>query len=168
MPPVPEPDPIDSWITPEMLYDLQFKYAILLDAPVEEMLDHKLIETLESWYGTRYRLGGVDRKGIDCSAFVQSFLVTLYSCAVPRTANEQYKQSKAVGREELTEGDLVFFRTTRKKTITHVGVYLRNNKFVHASSSSGVMISDLNEPYFMARYAGAGRYRAVKQEIAAH
>ena len=61
-------------------------------------------------------------------------------------------------KAELKEGDLVFFRTGRKKVISHVGVYIRNNKFAHASTSNGVMISDLDEPYYSSRYAGAGRY----------
>lgn len=147
----------------ESYYSLQFKYAILLDAPVEEMLDHQLIEFLESWYGTPYRMGGVDKTGVDCSAFVQSLMLTMYGVAVPRTSREQYDQCKRISKNKLVEGDLVFFRTQRKKGVSHVGVYLRNNKFVHASTSSGVMISDLGEEYFSKRYAGAGRYKATGQ-----
>ncbi|MBC7851292.1 MAG: C40 family peptidase, partial [Chitinophagaceae bacterium] len=82
------------WNSPETLYQLQFKYAILLDAPVEEMLNHRLLTFLESWYGTRYRYGGIDSTGIDCSAFVQSFLVTLYGVMLPRTSQEQFTQCR--------------------------------------------------------------------------
>lgn len=146
-------------ISPEMYYELQFKYAILLDVPVEEMLDHKLIEFLENWYGTRYRMGGTDKSGIDCSAFVQSFMAAMYGISLPRTSKEQYDQSDKIKKNDLQEGDLVFFKTQRRKGISHVGIYLRNNKFVHASTSSGVMISDLSEIYFSTRYAGCGRYR---------
>jgi hypothetical protein len=153
-----EPSRIPA-ISPEMLYELQFKYAILLDVPVEELMDHKLIEFLENWYGTRYRMGGRDKSGVDCSAFVQSFMSSMYGIAVPRTSQEQYQQSQRIKKDELKEGDLVFFKTQRRKGISHVGVYLRNNKFVHASTSSGVMISDLREEYFARRYAGCGRYR---------
>ena len=138
-------NPVDKT---ESFYNLQFKYAILLDAPVEEMLDHQLIEFLESWYGTPYRMGGVDKTGVDCSAFVQSLMLTMYGIAVPRTSREQYAECKRISKNKLVEGDLVFFRTQRKKGVSHVGVYLRNNKFVHASTSSGVMISDLEEEYF--------------------
>jgi len=153
-----EPSRIPA-ISPEMLYELQFKYAILLDVPVEELMDHKLIEFLENWYGTRYRMGGRDKSGVDCSAFVQSFMSSMYGIAVPRTSQEQYQQSQRIKKDELKEGDLVFFKTQRRKGISHVGVYLRNNKFVHASTSSGVMISDLREEYFARSYAGCGRYR---------
>lgn len=141
----------------EKLYILQFKYAILLDAPVEEMQDHKLIDFLENWYGTRYRMGGADKSGIDCSAFVQTFMMFMYNVSMPRTSREQYFQCDRILKSDLQEGDLVFFRTQRKKGITHVGIYLRNNKFVHASTSSGVMISDMNEAYFAQRFASAGR-----------
>lgn len=147
----------ESVISPEKSTSLQFKYAILLNVPVEEMHNYKLIELLENWYGTPYRMGGTGKTGIDCSAFVQSFIISMYGLSLPRTSKEQYIQTERIPKDELKEGDLVFFRTQRKKNISHVGVYLRNNKFVHASTSSGVMISDLHENYFAERYAGAGR-----------
>lgn len=139
---------------------LAFKYAILLDAPVESIKDAKMFDFIETWYGTRYRYGGNDRSGIDCSAFVQTFVSAVYSLPVPRTSAAQYENSKRIGKDELQEGDLVFFRTLgRRKGVSHVGVYLRNNKFVHASTSSGVIINDINDTYYSAHYAGAGRIR---------
>ncbi len=148
----------------EKMNSLQFKYAILLDVPVEQMIDFKLMELLENWYGTPYRMGGNSKSGIDCSAFVQTFMKSIFDLSVSRTANEQYQQSARISKNELKEGDLVFFRTQRKKRISHVGVYIRNNRFVHASTSSGVMISSLNESYFVTRYAGAGRVAAFVEE----
>jgi lipoprotein Spr len=77
--------------------------------------------------------------------------------SMPRTSKEQYETSHHIRRDELQEGDLVFFHTLgRRRTVTHVGVYLRNNKFIHASVS-GVMISDLTEGYYNKHYVGAGR-----------
>lgn len=140
----------------EALSTLRFKYAILLDAAVEDLTDAKLLEFLDEWYGTRYRLGGNDKTGIDCSAFVQSFLSAMYGLSISRTCREQYGDTRRIKRSRLQEGDLVFFKT-RGKTISHVGVYLRNNKFIHAATSGGVMISDLHDAYFEKRYAGAGR-----------
>ncbi|MGB8193376.1 MAG: NlpC/P60 family protein [Chitinophagaceae bacterium] len=142
----------------EVLPTLRFKYAILLDAPVEELSDDRLISFMHDWYGTRYRLGGADKSGIDCSAFVQTFFIALYGVEVARTCREQYLDSRRITKKLLQEGDLVFFKT-RGKSISHVGVYLRNNKFIHASTSSGVMISDLGDEYFAKRYAGAGRVK---------
>jgi len=141
----------------EALSELRFKYAILLNEPVEELDDTKLLEFIDDWYGTRYRLGGEDKSGIDCSAFVQTFFTAIYGLTISRTCREQYSETNRVKRSQLKEGDLVFFKT-RGKSISHVGIYLRNNKFIHASTSSGVMISDLTEEYFAKRYAGAGRF----------
>jgi cell wall-associated NlpC family hydrolase len=140
----------------EVLPALRFKYSILLDAPVEDLKNHEMLQFIDEWYGTRYRLGGHDKSGIDCSAFTQYFLTAVYGMEVSRTCREQYLESRRISKKQLQEGDLVFFKT-RGKTISHVGIYLRNNKFIHASTSSGVMISDLSEEYFDKRYAGAGR-----------
>lgn len=144
----------------EFASPIAFKYAILLDAPVETIRDAKLFDFIESWYGTRYRYGGNDRTGIDCSAFVQTFVSNQYNLSVPRTSASQYENSKRISKDELQEGDLVFFKTLgRRKGISHVGVYLRNNKFLHASTSSGVIINDMNDTYYATHYAGAGRIR---------
>ncbi|MHA4845710.1 C40 family peptidase [Flavitalea antarctica] len=137
---------------------LQFKYAILLDVPVEEIDDENLFSFIESWYGTPYRYGGFSKEGVDCSGFTQALMSNIYHLNVPRISAEQYNQSKRISKKELREGDLVFFKTNGS-TISHVGVYLRNNKFVHASTSGGVMINDLNDDYYARRYAGSGRVR---------
>lgn len=144
----------------ELSDPLQFKYSILLDLPVEELTDGKMIGFIEDWYGTRYKYGGNDKNGVDCSAFVQTFIYTMYGLMLPRTSAQQYQNSKRLRKTELTEGDLVFFKTRgRKAGVSHVGVYLRNNKFVHASTSGGVMINDMDDGYYSAHYAGAGRIR---------
>ena len=142
----------------ELTPPLSFKYAILLDQPVEMINDTKLLELIDSWYGTKYKYGGDSRQGVDCSGFTQAFMLSYYDKNIPRNSEEQYQQSKHIKKKKLRQGDLVFFRTKGKRGgISHVGVYLCNNKFVHASTSSGVMISDLGEDYYSARYAGAGR-----------
>lgn len=139
---------------------LSFKYAILLDVPVEEVSNQRMYDFIESWYGIPYRYGGSTRDGIDCSAFAQTFMSSNYNVSVPRTSASQYTDSRRVGKTELQEGDLVFFHTSgRRKTVSHVGIYLRNNKFVHASTSLGVIINDLRDSYYAARYVGAGRVR---------
>jgi hypothetical protein len=139
----------------EQCQALQFKYALLTDQEVEAIRNTDLYRFVDEWWGTKYRYGGDDRKGIDCSAFAAKLLREIYKMDLPRTAKEQFKAVLRIPDFELQEGDLVFFNTTGG--VSHVGVYLGNQKFVHASSSGGVMISDLSDKYYNARYLGAGR-----------
>lgn len=133
---------------------LQFKYSLLLDTEVEMLKNMNLLRLIDGWFGTKYKLGGTTKAGIDCSAFMQVLFASLYGVALPRTAKEQYGASHKISRTELKEGDLVFFNTVGG--ISHVGMYLLNNKFVHASSS-GVTISDLFDEYWGKRFIGARR-----------
>lgn len=147
----------------EKASSLQIKYALLLDTEVEQVEDTELLRQVDAWYGTRYRMGGTTRKGIDCSAFVQAVYLSAYAVSVPRTAYMQYKAATRISATELKEGDLVFFNTTGG--VSHVDIYLRNNKFIHASSSNGVTVSDLFEPYYLKRFLGAGRIQKPVSSI---
>lgn len=134
----------------------QFKYAQLLDVPVEDVLNHKLYSFIDDWWGTPYRLGGKTKSGIDCSAFANELINTVFQLGISGNSADLYSHSKRLKERDLHEGDLVFFRIHHKR-ISHVGIYLENDKFVHASTSAGVMISDLNEPYWKRYFAGGGR-----------
>jgi lipoprotein Spr len=133
---------------------LQLKYAILLNTEVENVPSTELLKKIDEWYGTRYCMGGTTSRCIDCSAFMQILFASVYGISLPRTAREQYKNTTRISRTELQEGDLVFFNT--RGGVSHVGFYLQNNKFVHASTN-GVMISDLFENYYLRRFVGVGR-----------
>jgi cell wall-associated NlpC family hydrolase len=137
---------------------LQLKYAILLDANVEKLTNVNLLKLIDEWYGTSYCMGGSTKNCIDCSAFTHIILREVYNVNVPRTAQDQYKASERINLEDLEEGDLVFFNTNGGSDMSHVGVYMLNNKFVHAATSGGVMVSDLNDSYWKLRYKAAGRY----------
>lgn len=144
----------------ELSAPLQFKYAILLDIPVEMINDNKLLELIDGWYGTRYKYGGETKQGVDCSGFARAFMSSYYEVNLPRSSKEQYAQSKRIKKKKLAQGDLVFFKTMGARGgISHVGVYLCNNKFVHAATSSGVMISDLDEEYYKSRFVSGGRVK---------
>jgi murein DD-endopeptidase / murein LD-carboxypeptidase len=138
---------------------LELKYALLLNTEVESVRNTKLFQFIDEWFGTPYHLGGTDKNGIDCSAFVQMVSIGVFSVNLPRTSREQYSYVSTIDPSELQEGDLVFFSSGHN--ISHVGIYLQNNKFVHASTSEGVTISDLGDSYWARRFAGAGRYNVA-------
>jgi len=124
------------------------------NAHTEQTLLHDRIMTeFGTWKGIRYRLGGDSRQGIDCSAFTRRvFLRTLHQ-TLPRTAGEQSHTGQRVTRNNLRAGDLVFFRTHLHTR--HVGIYVGNGDFIHASSSQGVTLSHLGDRYWQAHYTTA-------------
>ncbi len=119
--------------------------------------NYSLLKFINKWYGCNYRLGGCDKSGIDCSGFSQKLYEEVYCTGLERTAKDQFKKARHIKKtKDATEGDLVFFHV-KSRRITHVGVYLANDYFVHASSSQGVVISNLKDQYWHKYYAGCGR-----------
>lgn len=150
--------PVIDKNVPEIEYasEVQLKYAILLNTEVEALPNKTLLEAVDEWYGVRYRSGGNTKSGVDCSGFTVAVYAAAYGLTIPRVSREQYRTSRKISTTELEEGDLVFFNTNGRG-VSHVGVYLGNNKFIHASVSRGVMVSDLFESYYLKRFVGAGR-----------
>ncbi|MDD4514490.1 NlpC/P60 family protein [Massilibacteroides sp.] len=114
------------------------------------------------WIGTPHRLGGMNRRGVDCSGFVNILYQDIYGIKLARSSAEMLKKNcRKVSRGKLREGDLVFFQTGRgkKKTPNHVGIYLKNGRFIHVSTSRGVMVSSLSEPYYMRTWITGGRVK---------
>lgn len=107
------------------------------------------------WRGTPYRYGGRSRSGVDCSGFVQLTYTERLERSLPRTTRQQVRRGEAVAMSELQPGDLVFFRTGGGKL--HVGIYLERGRFLHASSSRGVTVSALGNPYWSRHYWQARR-----------
>jgi len=139
----------------ENYHSLQFKYALLTDNNVEEINNFHLYQFIDEWWATKYLYGGTTKDGIDCSAFAGCLMKEVFNLTIPRTAKEQYDNCDKILRFELKEGDLVFFNT--RGSVSHVGVYLGNNYFVHSSVNSGVTINSLDDPYYNRKFIGAGR-----------
>lgn len=139
----------------ESLTALQFKYAQLIDVEVESITNQALFSSIEKWWGTRYRYGGATEKGIDCSAYTGTIVHEVFGLVLARTARDQYANCIKLEREQLEQGDLVFFNT--RGGISHVGLYLGNGYFTHSSTSIGVTINNLSETYWNKKFVKGGR-----------
>lgn len=127
------------------------------DAPVSTKRDLMLMEIIR-YLNTPYKFGGNSLNGIDCSAFTQSVYKNSWLLNLNRTARDQFQQGHVIDdRSELIFGDLVFFNTRRRVKPGHVGIYIGDNLFAHASTKLGVTISSLEHPYYNKRYMGARR-----------
>lgn len=118
-----------------------------------------LEQLAKSWIGTPYVYGGSSKSGTDCSGYVMQLYKSHYGISLPHNAGQMYDDSRgsSVSRGSLQEGDLVFFGSFWK--IDHVGIYLKGDRFTHASSSKGVMISPMSDNYWRPKYQGARRFR---------
>lgn len=132
------------------------QYANILGVQPSELSNQKLYSLIDEWWNVPYKYAGNSKKGIDCSGFSCMVLKSVYNTEIIRGSSEMYRITDRVKKEELKEGDLVFFRI-RHGHISHVGVYLKNNMFVHASVKYGVTISSLDDPYYKKVFASGGR-----------
>jgi lipoprotein Spr len=132
------------------------KYAELLSVSEADISNTRLYSFIDDWYGVPYKYGGKNRNGIDCSNFTSTLYKSIYNKTLSGSSSSIFNQCKVVSRKDLKEGDLVFFKI-EKNEISHIGVYLQNNKFVHATTKKGVMIDDLDEAYYKKYFYKAGR-----------
>ncbi len=120
-------------------------------------VESKLKNIAYEWRRTPYILGGVTKKGADCSGFTQSALLS-FNAKIPRTTKTQLNSGIKVSKANLKAGDLVFFKTGRGPNGMHVGIYTSKGNFIHLSTKGGVKEASLNNSYWKARYMGARRY----------
>ena len=122
-----------------------------------------LYDACSGWLGVRHRMGGNTKSGVDCSGLVSIIYRQVYGRGLERNSAAMLKTNcTPVNRNNLREGDLVFFKTSgsgNSRTPTHVGIYLKNGKFIHASTSKGVMVSSLSETYYIRTWITGGRVK---------
>jgi hypothetical protein len=140
--------------------DFYRDYSKKMGVRFDGVEEKSLIKASAGWLGVPYRYGGQSRKGIDCSALVGNVYKEAYGITLPRSTSELAKQTKRIKKSELACSDLLFF-TIKDKKVSHVGIYLANGKFVHASTSKGVSIADMNDAYWSKYFSAAGRVRAL-------
>jgi LysM repeat protein len=123
-----------------------------------------MVKISKGFLGAPYRFGGMSLRGLDCSAFVKR-IYSIFDINLPRTAREQAQVGQKISREDLAIGDLVFFNTRRY--ISHVGIYIGNNEFVHASSGRAreVRVDSLNQPYYNKRFVKAVRLKELEAKL---
>lgn len=123
--------------------------------------NHRLYIEVSKWMGTPYQYAGNTKNGVDCSGFTTQVYQKVYAIKLERSSETQRnKDCKNIGKGKLKEGDLVFFSDKQSKgKATHAGIFLKNNKFVHASTNRGVIVSDLNEEYYRRYWLGGGRVK---------
>lgn len=165
--PEAEPAPVDAYFARDLPglpqdwdpmmspVDNPIREARHLQNPPPALIRRALLAQHRRWVGTPYRLGGESEHGIDCSALVQSVFNETFRLALPRTTRGQVRTGVSVDRDELRPGDLVFFRPPG--LYRHVGIYVGDGHFLHASTSRGVMLSDLDDRYWQRHYWQARR-----------
>lgn len=121
----------------------------------EGQIESRLSRQYSQWRGVNYRLGGLSKSGVDCSGFVMLTFHDKFAINLPRTTKLQASLGKSIRKKNIQAGDLLFFKTaifTR-----HVGIYMGNGRFLHASTSQGVTVSHLENPYWKSTYWVARR-----------
>ncbi|MBR4043799.1 MAG: C40 family peptidase [Bacteroidaceae bacterium] len=145
--------------TPRYDYQELARASIRLGIDIDMKDNHALYVESSQWIGVPYRGGGTTKRGVDCSGLTSAIYKKVYRKELERNSEDQRKKDcRKVKKGKLKEGDLVFFHNGRKKKrATHVGIYLKDKKFIHASTSQGVIISTLDEEYWKKHWLSGGR-----------
>ena len=145
---------------PRLDYQALARASILLGVDINLEDNHKLYLEAADWIGVPYRSGGDSKRGTDCSGLVYQIYKKVYRIQMPRNSEELKDKSYKVAKRNLKEGDLVFFSSSRsRKKVAHVGIYLKNGRFIHSSTSRGVIVSRLGEDYYSRHWISGGRIR---------
>ncbi len=132
-------------------------YDLRKNRESSSFFERELSAAIESYLGVPYRFGGVAKSGMDCSGFVSSVYRDAVDLELPHRTRSMFKLGRSISDNRLGFGDLVFFENIENYGVSHVGIYVGDGKFAHASTSRGVIISDFNLDYYKKRYVGAKR-----------
>lgn len=124
-------------------------------APPSHSVEQKLLKQFEIWRGTPYRLGGESSSGVDCSSFIMIVYRDAFGVQLPRSTDEQLRTGRRIAHNRLAIGDIMFFQTGRNTK--HAGIVMGNGMFMHASTSRGVVMEHMNNPYWVRNFIGARR-----------
>ncbi|MCD7899823.1 MAG: NlpC/P60 family protein [Bacteroides sp.] len=145
---------------PKLNYRALAKASLKLGMDINLDDNHNLYIESAEWIGTRYKYGGDSKRGTDCSGFTMQIYKKVFDTTLGRSTSNQLDQSSKVSKGNLREGDLVFFTSDNSgKKVAHVGIYLKDGKFIHASTSRGVIVSALKETYYDKHWMKGGRIK---------
>jgi len=119
----------------------------------------ELILFIDKWIGVPYKSAGNTFNGVDCSGLAANLYDEVYNIKISRTVKAIYNETIPVKKENLKDGDFVFFKIGKANDVNHIGIYISNNKFVHSSTKKGVIISDLDEDYYKKYFFSGGRVK---------
>lgn len=132
----------------------------ILGFNIDNSDDRVFLSEVASWVGVPYRHAHHDKSGTDCSGFSYAIYKKLYNKNLDRTSDGQFLNNcKRVSKNKIRQGDLLFFAINNSNKISHVGIYLKDDKFIHASSVRGVIVSSLNDDYYKKYFYAAGRVK---------
>ncbi len=146
---------------PRLNYSELAQAAIRLDMDIAKDDNHLLYVETSKWIGVPHRLGGTNKRGIDCSGFTSRIYKDVYHIQLKRSSEEQRRYNcKKVPKKQLNEGDLVFFHDGKnKQRASHVGIYLKDGRFIHSSTSRGVIVDQLTDEYYQRHWLQGGKVK---------
>jgi len=133
-------------------------YSQKLGVQLEGKEDKKLIKSMASWKGVPYRYGAASKRGTDCSGFVGQVYSEVYGKKLHRSSKDMVKDVRYISKRNLKTGDLIFFKIKSRK-VSHVAIYVADNKFIHATTRKGVMVDDMDNKYYKKYYYKSGRVK---------
>lgn len=143
---------------PRLDYQALAKASVRLGIDIGPKDNHRLYLQSAEWIGVPYRNGGNSKQGTDCSGLTFQLYKSVYRLSLPRSSDQQREVCHKISRSKLQEGDLVFFSSpASRKKVAHVGIYLKDGRFIHASTRQGVIVSHLDEKYYRQYWICGGR-----------